>query len=68
MDLRLTLLLKHLSRRSFKLAPNGVGLKTMITAREEGFIDLEFDTNAKSARGRLTDRGWRLQQEIRKHD
>jgi hypothetical protein len=65
MDLRRTILLKHFSRRTFKLPPNGVGLKTMILARDEGLVEIEPNSQWGSARGRLTTKGWRRQQEVR---
>lgn len=55
MDERLEALLRHFTRRSFKEPPRGVGLKTMVIARDEGLIELRLDENPR--RGRLTVKG-----------
>lgn len=52
---QLALLLRHLNQRFFKEPPRGVGLKTMIEARDRGLI--EFDMDLKPLRGRLTFKG-----------
>jgi hypothetical protein len=54
-DDRLRALLEHLSDNNFRSPPRNVGLKTMISARDAGLIEL--GPNLRKPSAQLTDAG-----------